>query len=117
MREEVFLTERTTRCREKAFSGDFPITHTQTLICVPAQIHHTIFVNTVAAGKRAILSEDKMQQINVGLAACLIGGAQLWKKLWFDPFCFRWNHMRRPPPHLTERGTLFLPTETYLQRA
>lgn len=58
---------------------DLPVTNTHTHkkhIVVSAQINHTIFIGV--AGKQAILSEDEMQQINVGLEACLIGGSQLW---------------------------------------
>lgn len=60
--------------------GDLPVTHThiKKRIVVSAQIHHTIFIGVVAAGKQAILSEDEMPQINVGLEACLIGCSQLW---------------------------------------
>ncbi len=52
--------------------------HTHTHTHKHSSLFQLRYLIPFTSGKRAILSEDEMQGINVGLAACLIGGAQLW---------------------------------------
>lgn len=53
-------------------------TYTHTHTHKHSSLFQLRYLISYTLGTRAIFSEDEMQGINVGLAACLIGSAQLW---------------------------------------